>query len=291
MLIDTHNHPNFHGHGAAKILQNMAEQGIDQMWLLTWETPATEYDIFLNQHAMPPTAESGIPLADVLSVGAAAPDRFVLGYAPHPKRPDAIDRIKAAVELYGVRLAGEYKSRVVFDDPDSIRLLRAFGQLRLPVTIHLEYPIEYTSTLGGANYPWRHWWYGGTIEALERAVADCPETTFICHGPGWWSHISRDDLFDKHMYPTAPVVPGGKNPAMLEKYPNLYADLSAGSGFNALTRSVEFGRQYIVEHADKLLFGRDGFDTRLIDHLRSLNLPDDVMAKITHENALRLLAR
>ena len=291
MLIDTHNHPNFHGFGAAKILQNMAEQGIDQMWLLTWEAPATEYDVFLNQHAMPPTAESGIPLADVLSVGAAAPDRFVLGYAPHPKRPDAIERIKSAVEVYGVRLAGEYKSRVVFDDPDSIRLLRAFGQLRLPVTIHLEYPIEYTSTLGGANYPWRQWWYGGTIEALERAVVDCPETTFICHGPGWWSHISRDDLFDKQMYPKGPVVPGGKNPAMLEKYPNLYADLSAGSGFNALTRTVGFGRQYIVEHADKLLFGRDGFDSRLIDHLRSLELPDDVMAKITHENALRLLAR
>ena len=77
---------------------------------------------------------------------------------------------------------------------------------------------------------------------------------------------------------------------MLEKYPNLYADLSAGSGFNALTRSVEFGRQYILEHAEKLLFGRDGFDTRLIDHLRSLSLPHDVMAKITHENALRLLA-
>jgi predicted TIM-barrel fold metal-dependent hydrolase len=289
MLIDAHNHPNFHGYGARRILENMDAQGIDRMWLLTWDSPRSEYDVFLNQAAFPPTAESGIPLEDVLSVASIAPERFVLGYAPHPKRPDAVERIKAAVELYGVRLAGEYKNRVLFDDHDSIRLLRAFGELRLPVTIHLEYPIAYTATLGGANYPWRHWWYGGTIEALERAVVACPETIIICHGPGWWAHISRDDLFDKEMYPKGPVLPGGKNPAMLARYPNLYADLSAGSGFNALTRSPDVGRQYLIDHADKLLFGRDGFESRLMDHLRTLALPESAMEKITHRNALRLV--
>jgi hypothetical protein len=41
VLIDTHNAPTS-TYGAAKILQNMVEQGIDQMWLLTWETPATD---------------------------------------------------------------------------------------------------------------------------------------------------------------------------------------------------------------------------------------------------------
>ena len=109
----------------------------------------------------------------------------VLGYAPHPKRPDAIQRIKAAKSLYDIRLAGEYKSRTVFDDPDALDLLRTFGELGLPVTIHLEYGTDY----GGANYPRRDWWYGGTIGALERAVAGCPDTIFIGHGPGWWSHI------------------------------------------------------------------------------------------------------
>jgi hypothetical protein len=64
----------------------------------------------------------------------------------HPKRPDAIERIKSAVEVYGVRLAGEYKNRVVFDDPDSIRLLRAFGQLRLPVTMVLDWVVRATAT-------------------------------------------------------------------------------------------------------------------------------------------------
>ena len=290
MLIDAHNHPNWWGHSARKTLQNMDEQGIDSMWLFTWDIPMSEYDVTLTQGVFSPTAESGIPLSEVLAVGAHAPDRFVLGYAPHPKRPDAVERIKAAVEIYGVRTAGEYKSRVMFDDHDSIRLLRAFGELRLPVTIHLEYPVEYTSIIGGANYPWREWWYGGSIEALERAVIACPETKIICHGPGWWSHISNDDLFGRLMYPEGkPIAPGGKNPAMLEKYPNLFADLSAGSGYTAITRDPEFARQYLIDHGDKILFGRDGFDSRLMDHLKTLDLPQETMNKITHRNALKLL--
>ena len=285
MLIDAHNHPNYHGYTAKKILQNMDEQGIDQTWLLSWEIPQDEYDVTMNQLTMPPTATSGIPLEDVLEVAGHAPERFVLGYAPHPKRPDAIQRIKAAKSLYDIRLAGEYKSRTVFDDPDALDLLRTFGELGLPVTIHLEYGTDY----GGANYPRRDWWYGGTIGALERAVVACPDTIFIGHGPGWWSHISDDEFFDIEMYPKAPPTPGGRNPAMLEKYPNMYADLSATSGFNALTRNEEFGRDYLVDHADKLLYARDEFDPRLMEHLKKLELPSDVFDKIAYQNAEKLL--
>jgi predicted TIM-barrel fold metal-dependent hydrolase len=285
MLIDAHAHPNYHGHVAEKIVRNLDDQGIDTAWLLTWDAPQSEYDAPLNQPHFNPAVEAGLPLADVVEVGRYAPERFVLGYAPHPKRPDAIHRLKSAVEIYGIRLGGEYKFRLPFDDPDSIDLLRAMGELSLPVTIHLEYGTEY----GGANYPWRTWWYGGTIGSLERAVVACPDTIFIGHGPGWWSHISNDGLFDKIMYPKDAPVPGGKNPTMLEEFPNMYADLSGGSGLNAITRDADFGRQYIVDHVDKLLFARDTWDTKLMDHIKTLELPDDVWAKLSHENALRLL--
>ena len=142
MLIDAHNHPNWHGHNAKRILENMDEQGIDKMWLLSWEIPQEEYQVRSYQHQLSATATSGIPLDDVVDVSREAPERFVLGYAPHPKRPDAIGRIRAAVDIYGIRLAGEYKSRTAFDDPDSIQLLRVFGELGLPVTIHLQYPVH-----------------------------------------------------------------------------------------------------------------------------------------------------
>ena len=285
MLIDAHAHPNYHGHDAAKIVQNLDEQGIDTAWLLTWDTPQSEYDAPLNQRNFNPAAESGVPLADVIEAGRYAPERFVLGYAPHPKRPDAILRLRSAVDMYGIRLGGEYKFRLPFDDSDSLDLLRAMGELGLPVTIHLEYGTEYD----GANYPWRTWWYGGTIGSLERAVVECQDTVFIGHGPGWWAHISNDDLYDKTMYPKGPTAPGGRSPVMLEEYPNMYADLSSGSGLNAINRDVDYGRRFIIDHADKLLFARDHWHTRLMNHLQTLGLPDDVWAKLTYENALRLL--
>ena len=285
MIIDAHNHPDYHGFTTDKILKDMDEQKIDKTWLLTWDVPQSEYDVILNQPTMPPSSVSGIPLDRILDAGKSAPDRFVLGYAPHPKRPDAIERITSAVELYGIKLAGEYKSRVVFDDPDSLRLLKTFGELNLPVTIHLEYGTDY----GGTNYPWRDWWYGGTIEALDRTLTSCPDTIIIAHGAGWWSHISGDDLYDKDMYPNAPVKAGGLNPKMLAKHPNLYADLSATSGLNAISRDHEFGKQYIIENSDKLLFARDIYDTLLMDHLNTLDLPSEVSDKILYKNALKLV--
>ena len=283
MLIDAHNHPNWHGFNAEKILQNMDEQGIDQMWLFSWEVPEDEYSTSYHK-VLPPTG-TGIPLEDVIQVGRVAPDRFVLGYMPHPKRPDAIDRLKAAVEIHGIRVASELKVRVLFDDPDAIRLYRVCGELGLPVTIHLDYPIGH----GRGEYPRPNYWYGGSLEAFERAIVACPETAFIGHAPGFWAHISGDGLFEKESYPKGPIEPGGRVPEILRQYDNLYADLSAGSGLTAISRDQEFGRKFLIEFQDKLLFGRDYFDTRLMDYLQSLDLPQEAFDQITYKNALRLL--
>ena len=78
-------------------------------------------------------------------------------------------------------------------------------------------------------------------------------------------------------------------PEIMRKYPNLYADLSAGSGLRALQRDRAFGRDFLIEFQDKLLFGRDYFDTLLIDYLHDLNLPREAFAKIAYQNAERLL--
>ena len=283
MLIDAHNHPNWHGFNARKILQNMDEQGIDQLWLLSWELPEDEYSP--SYHSVLPPAGAGIPLADVLAVGREAPDRFILGYIPHPKRADAIDRLKAAVEIHGIRLAGELKVRLPFDDLDAIRLYQFCGAHKLPITIHLDYPIDH----GQGNYPRPNWWYGGSIEALERAIVACPETVFIGHAPGFWAHISADGKFARDIYPDGPVLPGGRLPEMMRKYRNLWADLSAGSALRALSRDPQHARGLIIEFQDKLLFGRDYFDTRLMEFLLSLDLPQTVLSRLTYQNAQRLL--
>jgi predicted TIM-barrel fold metal-dependent hydrolase len=261
----------------------MDEQGIDQMWLFTWEVPEDEYSP--SYHKVLPPGGLGIPLEDVLRVGREAPDRFVLGYFPHPKRPDAIDRLKAAVEIHGVRVASEMKVRVLFDDPDAIRLYHACGEMGLPITIHLDYPLDH----GGGDYPRPNYWYGGSIEAFERAITACPETAFIGHAPGFWAHISADDKFDKESYPTGPVLPGGRVPEMLRQYDNLFADLSAGSALGAISRDPAFGKGFLIAFQDKLIFGRDYFDTRLMDFIQGLDLPREAFDKITYQNALKLL--
>ena len=284
MLIDAHNHPNWHGFNAKKTLENMDAQGIDQMWLFSWEVPEDEYDP--SYHAALPPTGVGVPFEDVLQVGREAPDRFVLGYIPHPKRPDAIDRLKAAVEIHGVQVASELKVRMMFDDPDAIRLYRFCGEHKLPITIHLDYPIDQ----GRGNYPRPNWWYGGSLDALERALVACPETVFIGHAPGFWAHISGDDAYEREYYPAGPVAPGGRLPQMLRHYRNLYADLSAGSALNAISRDPQFGERFLIEFQDKLLFGRDYFDTRLIDFLNQLNLPGEAFDKIAYQNAQRLLS-
>jgi predicted TIM-barrel fold metal-dependent hydrolase len=44
---------------------------------------------------------------------------------------------------------------------------------------------------------------------------------------------------------------------MLSEFPNLYADLSANSGRNALGRDPEFAAAFLDRHQNKLMFGCD----------------------------------
>lgn len=284
MIIDAHNHPDWHGHNLDKFLQNMAECHIDKTWLLSWECPADEHAPEFN-HSMPTFIERGpVPFVRGLSYKERAPEKFVLGYAPDPRRPEAMDQLQAAVEIYGVRVYGELKLRMMYDNPDALRMFRFCGEKGLPVTVHLDYEFD-----SDRKYPRPNWWYGGGIEAFERAVQACPETIFIGHAPGFWSHISNDDLYDKAAYPKEKVVPEGKVVQMLRQYPNLYADLSAGSGLNALQRDPEFGKGFVLEFQDRLLYARDCFDNKHQEFLHTLNLPDEVLVKLYADNAQKLV--
>jgi hypothetical protein len=76
-------------------------------------------------------------------------------------------------------------------------------------------------------------------------------------------------------------------------YPNLYGDLSAGSGANAIRRDLEFGREFVIRRADRLLFGTDYLanaqQVPQFDLHDSLDLPAEVQAKVFRENARKLL--
>ena len=79
----------------------------------------------------------------------------------------------------------------------------------------------------------------------------------------------------------------------MDKYPNLYGDLSAGSGANAMSRDPAFRDQFLIRRADRLLFGTDyARPEQPIPQFgihESANIPDDVKKKIFRQNAIDVL--
>ena len=283
MIIDIHNHADYHGCSVRDMLSNMDTYGIDVTCLLSWEAPVTDYDP-ATKYAFSPLSDMPVPFERCLYYRDAAPDRFLLGFCPDPRRPDAISRLRAAVKLFDISLCGELKLRMMYDNPDALRMYRACAEYALPVLVHLDYEIP-----NGQKHPWPNYWYGGGIEALARALAACPETLFIGHAPGFWAHISNDEQYKTVSYPQGPVVPGGRIEQLLEKYPNLYCDISAGSGCRALARDTEFTRGFLARWHDRVLFGRDYFDNKHQELLNSMQLPASVLYDIYEGNARRIL--
>ncbi len=285
MRIDCHNHPNWLGHDLNKTLANMAELGIAKTWLLSWEAPQDEYSP-QNLQFMPNAGDKygPIPFSSCLDFAQKAPDRFILGYAPDPRRPEAEELLKAAVATYGVRVYGELKLRMTYDNPDALRMFKLCGRLGLPVLVHLDYELG-----PGQGWPRPNWWYGGGIEALARALAACPETNFIGHAPGFWAHISADGQHLTQAYPKGPVGSGGRLAELLDLYPNLYCDISAGSGHNALARDPGYTREFLIKYQERVLYGRDMFLNIHQELLASLDLPAAVLARIYAGNALDLV--
>lgn len=286
-IIDIHNHPDWHGHDFDATIANMDKYGIAVTWILPWEAPADEYEQEYNNvlpSSMLGTTTGPIPFTRCLAYKERAPERFVLGYAPDPRRPKALDQMNAAIDIYGVGVCGEFKLRMMYDNPDAIRLFRLCGERGVPVIIHIDYEFE-----TGAKYPRSTYWYGGGIDCFERVLRECPGTVFLGHAPGFWAHISGDNQYDKVAYPEGPVKPGGKLPKLLRKYPNLYCDLSGNSGCNALKRDVEFAADFLIEFQDRALYGRDDFNNNLQELLNSLPLPKKILDKIYFKNAKKLL--
>lgn len=299
-LIDAHNHPDWHGHDLSAALADMDRLGIEKTWLLSWECPTTDYSP-AQTHLFPaPTLGSPtgpIPFSRCLSYKERAPERFVLGYAPDPRDPQACRKLVAAHRIYGACLCGEVKIRAMYDSPDCLRLFRTAGELGMPVTLHFDYDFRLVhdalyapESAQASELPWSAW-YGGTIDTLERVLQACPETVFLGHAPGFWIHIADDDLWRTVPYPPdgAPVAKEGRIATLLRKYPNLHCDISAGSGRRALSRDPEYARRFLTEFQDRICYARDCYDNQHREFLDSLGLPRKILAKIYAENALSLL--
>jgi predicted TIM-barrel fold metal-dependent hydrolase len=292
MIIDSHQHVFWHYRNDADLVADMDAHGIDVAWLLTWEITPAEMEpnwirILNPAHARPDGQHPGVPLSDLLLAHHRYPGRFILGYCPHPLTGDAPALFESAYHIHRVRVCGEWKFRMPFDDPRCIALFRKAGELRCPVVLHLDVPFL-PDRQTGKPVPQASW-FGGDVSNLERALQLCPETTFIGHAPGFWRFISGDADTNPDAYAAGPVTPGGRVPHLLQTYPNLYADLSAGSGLRALRRDPGHAREFVTRFADRLLYARDYYGSELHEFLMTLALPSDVEEKVYFRNAEKLV--
>jgi predicted TIM-barrel fold metal-dependent hydrolase len=65
--------------------------------------------------------------------------------------------------------------------------------------------------------------------------------------------------------------------------------MSAGSGCMALRRDPEFAKRFLTEFQDRILYARDYFDNIHQDFINGLGLTIEVLNKIYHANAEKLI--
>jgi hypothetical protein len=135
------------------------------------------------------------------------------------------------------------------------------------------------------------------FERFGKVLEKYPKTNFLGHAQTWWGNIDKQHD-QAQMYPKGPVTPGGLTDRYLRDYPNMFADLSAGSGLNALTRDEDHTRSFFERHQDKLIYGSDCADrfgrgaqcqgAQTIAAIRRLAPSKTIERKLLYENAKQL---
>lgn len=287
MIIDVHGHigrilpDRSEFIDAANLVAKMDAWGIDTTCVLP-----------LSEHPEGAYLECGTE--EVLAACARYPGRLIPFCLIDPRFGNSADKdFGFLLDEYvarGCRGLGELLPKMDFDDPRCLNLYRQAGVRNLPVLFDMQDSADSYGLRDGPGLP-----------RLEHALRECPGTVFIGHGPTFWTEISAVGPDDKRVgYPPGPVVPGGAVPRLMRQYANLRADLSAGSGHNALTRDPAFGLAFIDEFQDRLMFGTDSCRRSdlarvypnvafLRDVMENRRLSRQTIDKISWQNAARLL--
>lgn len=265
---------------AEDLIADMDKKGIDMSVVLPLDaTPEGLFSFFTNEQ--------------VLEACGKYPNRLIPFCKLDPRQmdnsPDTdFSWVLADYKKLGCRGVGEITANLYIDDPLCINLFRQCGNAGMPVLFHLVSRIGGTYGLVDNIY----------LPRLEKVISELKDTVFIGHAMSFWAEISGDVEEDTRMeYPKGPVEKPGRLAELLGKYANLYGDLSAGSGFNAITRDPDYGIRFLEEFQNKLLFGTDvcrhNQDAPIVAYFEDLRVSGRISAgayeKITHLNMERIL--
>lgn len=168
-------------------------------------------------------------------------------------------------------------------------LFRSCAELDMPVLIHI------APQFGGT--------YGIVDELglprIEKMLKKYPDLKIIGHSQAFWSEISADNTVEIRGKCNKGKVKEGRLPYLMREYGNLYCDISAGSGSNAMMRDPEYAVKFLNEFADRVYYGADvcaNIQTFQYDFLAFLEglvtdggLSQDNYEKIMYKNAEKLL--
>ena len=160
-------------------------------------------------------------------------------------KPDAEELLTKAFKQGAIGF-GELKFHVAADGPELRRMYALAAEMKVPILVHFQ-EVPHTPTEGVFATGFKN------FEAMLKAY---PRTTFIGHADAFWANISADYANDVD-YPKGKIKKGGVADKLLGDYANLYGDLAANSGNNALSRDPDFTEGFLKRHGSKLIFGSD----------------------------------
>ncbi len=222
------------------------------------------------------------------------PDRFVWFCNVDPRMgtysKDAdLEYILNHYKSLGAKGLGELTTPLDADDPMMDNLFAACEKAGLPVLIHI-------ATQHGGDYGIVD---GPGLYKIEKMLKKHPNMIMIGHSAAFWSEISECPVEMRNDYPTGKIEKEGRVQEMLRNCPNLYCDISAGSGANALMRDPEYAAKFLEEFSDRILYGTDvcsventyqyDFDSFLTKMVSDGMLSEENYEKIIRKNAVKLL--
>jgi len=235
---------------------------------------------------------------EVLDICASHPDRLVPGCNVDPRNyyNNMLSPFATVLEWYrdrGCRMLGEVNPSLRILDERVQALFKAAEDVGMPVLFHLAPFVD--SGCGLADLP--------GLPGLELCLQRYPKLKFFGHSEAFWCEMSRyDGQSARFGCPSGRIEEEGRVQELMRRYPNLYGDLSDGSGFNALVRDRAYAAKFLSEFQDRLLFGTgicspevqrespSGLGGFLLDMLSKGEIGEATFDKVAAGNARRIFA-
>jgi predicted TIM-barrel fold metal-dependent hydrolase len=266
-VLDIHQHTNYGGRSNDQLVAHQRKMGVTKTVLLP------------SGYKITPGLELG-DTGTCVNLSRNHPKEFVYFGNELPDIPATRETLEKYLKM-GALGIGEQKFHVDCDSSHMQLVAEIAREHRVPVLMHFQ-----------------HDTYNLHIERFHTMLEKFPKVNFIGHAQTWWANIDRQ-CDQVTMYPKGKVTPGGVTDRLLSDYPNMYGDLSAGSGLNSMLRDEDQAREFLKRHQDKLMFGSDCTDplgegdkclgAQILAAVRRLAPDPKIQRKIFHQNAMRII--